>query len=113
RHSRILLLSFSFVDSHRFLRHFPTRRSSDLVGKPHLVEAERAGLVDPTEQGVRDGTRLLGDLLEHEVVVAVLLRGRGVPVDVERDRKSTRRTPVTFRSRMPSSARKKKQAPYL
>ena len=35
------------------------------------------------EQGVGDGGGLLGDLLEHEVVVAALLGGREVPVDME------------------------------
>ncbi len=40
--------------------------------------------VDPAEQGVGDRLRLLGDLLEHEVVVAALLGGGGVPVDVVR-----------------------------
>ena len=36
---------------------------------------------EPAEQGVGDRLRLLGDLLEHELVVAALLGGRGVPVD--------------------------------
>ena len=54
-----------------------------LVGQAHLVERELAGLGEPAEQRVGDGLRLLGDLLEHEVVVAALLGGRGVPVDVE------------------------------
>ena len=35
------------------------------------------------EQRVGDRSRLLGDLLEHEVLVAALFGGRDVPVDVE------------------------------
>ena len=35
--------------------------------------------VEPAEQGVGDGLRLLGDLLEHEVVVAALLGGARRP----------------------------------
>ena len=35
------------------------------------------------QQSVGDGGRLLGDLLEHEVLVATLFGGRGVPVDVK------------------------------
>ena len=38
--------------------------------------------VEPAEQRVGDRLRLLGDLLEHEVVVAALLGGGEVPVDV-------------------------------
>ena len=41
-----------------------------------------AVVVEPAEQRVGDGLRLLVDLLEHEVVVAALLGGRQVPVDV-------------------------------
>jgi hypothetical protein len=54
-----------------------------LVGEADLVEDDVAALGEPAEQGVRDRLRLLGDLLEHEVVVAALLGGGGVPVDVE------------------------------
>ena len=54
-----------------------------LVGQPHLVEREPPSSVEPAEQGVGDGLGLLGDLLEHEVVVAALLGGGDVPVDVE------------------------------
>ncbi len=54
-----------------------------LVGQAHLVEHQLAGLAEPPAQRVGHGPRLLGDLLEHEVVVAALLGGRGVPVDVE------------------------------
>ena len=53
-----------------------------LFGQPHLVELQppRSGVT--TEQGVGHGVRLLEDLLAHEPVVAVLLGGREVPVDV-------------------------------
>ena len=53
-----------------------------LVGQPLLVEHDAA--VDEVAQqcvGHRGG--LLGDLLEHEVLVATLFGGRKVPVDVE------------------------------
>ena len=53
-----------------------------VVGDPHLVELEPAVLVVPAEQRVGDRPRLLEDLLAHEPVVAVLLRGGEVPVDV-------------------------------
>ena len=54
-----------------------------VVGEAQLVE--RSGRRrQPAQQGVGDRLRLLGDLLEHEVVVAALLGGRGVPVDVVR-----------------------------
>lgn len=46
------------------------------------AEGEGAeGRVEAAEEGVGDGLGLLGDLLEHEGVVAVLLGGGGVPVD--------------------------------
>ena len=54
-----------------------------LVAEADLVEHDLAGLGEPAEQRVGDRLRLLVDLLEHEVVVAALLGGRGVPVDVE------------------------------
>ena len=53
------------------------------VRQPHLVELEPAVPAEPPEQGVGDRLGLLGDLLEHEVVVARLLRRFDVPVDVE------------------------------
>ena len=53
-----------------------------VVGQPHLVQGQRAVRADPAEQRVGDRLRLLGDLLEHEVVVAALLGGGRVPVDV-------------------------------
>ena len=53
-----------------------------LVGEPHLVELQQPGLVAPAQQRVGDRARLLVDLLAHEPVVAVLLGGRQVPVDV-------------------------------
>ena len=55
-----------------------------VVGDPHLVELERALLVVPAEHRVGDRVRLLVDLLAHEPVVAALLGGREVPVDVVR-----------------------------
>ena len=53
-----------------------------LVGEPHLVELQLAPAAAPAEQRVGHGPRLLVDLLAHEPVVAVLLGGREVPVDV-------------------------------
>ena len=53
-----------------------------LIGQPLLVEHD-APVHEVAEQGVGDGGGLLGDLLEHEVVVAALLGGREVPVDME------------------------------
>ena len=52
-----------------------------LVGEADLVQDQVAVLAEPAEQGVGDGLGLLGDLLEHEPVVAALLGGGGVPVD--------------------------------
>jgi len=54
-----------------------------LVAQPDLVQHDVARLGEPADQGLGDRLGLLGYLLEHEVVVAALLRGRGVPVDVE------------------------------
>jgi hypothetical protein len=45
------------------------------------------GGVGPPLQGLLDGQRLLVDLLEHEVLVAALLGGRQVPVDVVLERR--------------------------
>ena len=53
-----------------------------VVREAHLVEAEPPVGADPAEQRVGDRARLLGDLLQHEVVVAALLGGGDVPVDV-------------------------------
>ena len=53
-----------------------------LVGQAHLVELQQAVGAAATEQRVGDRARLLEDLLAHEPVVAVLLGGREVPVDV-------------------------------
>lgn len=53
-----------------------------LIGEPLLVEHDPT-VDEMAEQGVGHGGRLLGDLLEHEVLVAALLGGRQVPVDVE------------------------------
>ena len=53
-----------------------------LLGQPDLVEDDLAVVGEPAAQGVGDRGRLLGDLLEHEVRVAALLGGGGVPVDV-------------------------------
>ena len=54
-----------------------------LIGQPLLVEHDPA-VDEVAEQRVGDRGGLLGDLLEHEVLVAALLGGRQVPVDVER-----------------------------
>ena len=54
-----------------------------VVVEPHLVEVERPRGRTPPQQRVGDSTRLLEDLLAHEPVVAVLLGGGEVPVDVE------------------------------
>ena len=53
-----------------------------LVGQTLLVEHD-APVDEVPEQGVGDRSGLLGDLLEHEVLVAALLGGGQVPVDVE------------------------------
>ena len=53
-----------------------------LVGQPHLVELQQPVGAAAAEQRVGHGARLLEDLLAHEPVVAVLLGGREVPVDV-------------------------------
>ncbi len=67
----------------------PARDDDDLVdlaqlavGDAYLVELEHPLRVVPAEQRVGDGPRLLEDLLAHEPVVAALLGGREVPVDV-------------------------------
>src|SRR5258705_133484 len=55
-----------------------------LNGESHLVELEGLPVLgQPAPQRVGDRPRLLGDLLEHEVVVAALLGGGGVPVDMK------------------------------
>ena len=54
-----------------------------LVAQPLFVEHD-AAVDEVPEQGVGDRGGLLGDLLEHEVLVAALLGGGQVPVDVER-----------------------------
>ncbi len=54
-----------------------------LIRQSLLVENDLP-VLEVTEQGVRDGGRLLLDLLEHEVVVAALLGGGEIPVDAER-----------------------------
>ena len=53
-----------------------------LVGQPLLVEHD-AAVDEVAEQGVGDRGGLLGDLLEHEVLVAALFGGRQVPVDMK------------------------------
>ena len=53
-----------------------------LIGQPLLVEHDPA-VDEVAEQGVGDRGGLLGDLLEHEVLVAALLGGGEVPVDVK------------------------------
>ena len=52
-------------------RSWSVRRTSSRTSSPRLGE--------PAEQRVGDGLRLLGDLLEHEVVVAALLGGARRP----------------------------------
>ena len=54
-----------------------------LLGQAGLIHHQLAGRAHPAAQGVRHRSRLLGDLLEHEVVVAILLGGGGVPIDVK------------------------------
>ncbi len=49
------------------------------------VEGEPVVLGDPSEQGVGHRLGLLGDLLEHEQVVAALLGGAGIPGDLVLD----------------------------
>ena len=53
-----------------------------LIGEPLLIENYPAKVEVP-QQGVGHRRRLFGDLLEHEVLVAALFRGRQVPVDRE------------------------------
>ncbi len=53
-----------------------------LIGKALLVEHD-ATVDEMPQQGVGDRGGLLGDLLEHEVVVATLFGGVEIPVDVE------------------------------
>ncbi len=53
-----------------------------LIGQPLLVEHD-AAVDEVAEQRVGHRGGLLGDLLEHEVLVAALFGGRHVPVDVE------------------------------
>ncbi len=55
-----------------------------LGGQAFLVEDDLGVVGEASTQGVGEGGRLLADLLEHEVGVAALLRGAGVPVDVVR-----------------------------
>ena len=57
-----------------------------LVGDVHLVEHQRPVGQQPVEQGVGHRLGLLVHLLGHEVVVAVLLGGLEIPVDVQRRR---------------------------
>ena len=53
-----------------------------VLGKIELGQIDGAGFEgDTSAQGVGDGLRLLVDLLQHEVPVAALLRGHGVPRD--------------------------------
>ena len=79
----------------RVLRHLPGVRrrpagydddlvdaAQDRLVDAQLVEDQPARLVGAAEQGVRDGVRLLVDLLGHEARVAALLGGRGVPGDL-------------------------------
>lgn len=68
----------------------------------HLVQGQRARPVDAAQQGVGDRLRLLGDLLEHEVVVAALLGGGGVPVDVVLPDVGGRPVEVRHRHRVPA-----------
>ncbi len=57
-----------------------SRRSSSEIRTSSKLQPQVGA--DPAAQRVGDRLGLLGDLLEHEVLVAVLLGGRGVPVDV-------------------------------
>ena len=81
--------SMAYLRDHARVDGGAARDDDDLVdvaqgglGDPQLVEDQPAGLVGAAEEGVRDRVRLLLDLLGHEVRVAALLGGRGVPVDV-------------------------------
>ena len=67
-----------------------TRHDDDLVdlpevrvAEPHLIEVEATIAPHTAAQRIGHGLRLLGDLLEHEQVVAALLRGGGIPGDRE------------------------------
>ena len=69
-----------------------------LIGQPLLVEHD-AAVDEVAEQRVGDGGGLLGDLLEHEVLVAALFGGRQVPVDMKGAVVLRRRQPDRRRSR--------------
>ena len=56
-----------------------------LIGEPLLIEDDPS-VDEMAEQGVGNRGGLLGDLLEHEVVVAALLGCRQVPIDMKRTR---------------------------
>src|SRR5699024_12371412 len=73
---------------------FPTRRSSDL-------DALFARLAELADQQERTDAAPIRRAMSNLRAVLIHRLGRA---DVQIDRKSTRRTPVTFRSRMPSSA---------
>ena len=75
-----------------------TSRSS--WSERRLFVEHDAAVDEVAEQGVGDGGGLLGDLLEREVLVAALLGGGEIPVDVEGRWQSGggvvgRRSPVT------------------
>ncbi|SKV17599.1 Uncharacterised protein [Mycobacteroides abscessus subsp. abscessus] len=53
-----------------------------LIGEPLLVEHYPVE-IEVTQQRVGNRRRLFGDLLEHEVLVTALFRGRQIPIDGE------------------------------
>ena len=97
------------------------KRANSAGGDIHLVEEDAAGLLaDAAQRGIADGARLLEDLLEHEMLVAALLRQDGVPQDVGnlavttgRPSKSLSRTPSGVSTAMSPSARKNMSCVWL
>ena len=81
------MLNRIFGDHPRVIRR-ATGNQNDLVhaaqiiiGQSHLVENQKSFVVNAPQQRVGHSLRLLGDLLEHEVVVAALFRGFRIPRD--------------------------------
>jgi hypothetical protein len=73
---------------HAGVQRGPAGEDEDLVDAaelafvgPQLVEVESAVLAEPAEEGLADRLGLLVDLLEHEVLVALLLGRVDVPAD--------------------------------
>src|SRR5699024_12288585 len=100
------LSSLTRPSVHRDLHSVPTRRSSDLskvIVESEIYEEFKEKLVQETKKitvgnGLKDGI-WMGPCASESQFNTVRHY-----INVGKDRKSTRLTPVTFRSRMPSSA---------